>query len=96
MPAPPLIAFPLFPNLWDLTVLRPRESTVSWKPLYTNKPDYLNVIVRKMLPAVIYISIQTTTPFFDLARKLSLPLPVSPFNAREPYAKLNLCGSKKM
>lgn len=63
VPAPPPLPLPLSPNLWDLTVLPPRDSIVSQQLLYTNKPDYLNVIVRETLSALLCISIQTPTPF---------------------------------
>lgn len=48
-PAPPPCPLPLSPNLWAFTVLQPCDSFVSQQPLCTNKTDFLNVTVRKLL-----------------------------------------------
>lgn len=95
VPAPPPIPRPLSPNLWDLTVFLPCDSIVSQLLLYTNKLDYLNVIVRKMPPALIYISIQTTTPSLIQPEKFFLPLPWQFMQSWRTICKVNyLLGEK--
>lgn len=95
VPTQPPIPLPLSPNLWDLSVLLPHDNLVSQQPLHTNRPDYLNVLVRKTLPALIYISIQTPTPFSTEPAKVFFLFLRSPGNAGEACAKLHLrCGKK--
>lgn len=85
------------PNLWDLSVLLPHDKLVSQQPLHTNRPDYLNVLVRKTLPALIYISIQTPTPFSTEPAKVFFLFLRSPGNAGEACAKFHLrCGKKTL
>lgn len=48
-----------------------------------------------MLPHLIYISIQTMTPFWMEPEKGFLPLCGPPCRAGEPYAKLNFCCSQR-
>lgn len=67
VPAPPPIPLPLSPNLWGLPVLPSHDSIVSWQPLYTNKPDYLNVTVAC---SNLHINLDHYS-FLDLARKSS-------------------------
>lgn len=48
----------LSPNVWDRTVPLPRDGIVP-EPLVYKQADYSRVLGRKMLPALIYICIQT-------------------------------------